>query len=457
MENKVQRAMPTLKKSQLLMYGFGGMFLNTFYLMFLAYYRLFFLTNVLMLDTYVAATINSISVWINVGTMVLAGIIVDSTNLKWGKFRSWVPIGGVMVTIAFPLMFANLGLSTGAAAVMFVVMFAIQSIGYNTLWVAERSLVGPMSRNTADATALATYAQQGSTIGGFIYGLVGTRILAFWGTGPNSYALTGLTFGLFILAGTFLIFFMTKKYDLPSEAKPASAPKAEKVGLGQMLKSIRGPMIPFVVAMILNNCHLGFFMTLLNHFTTYVLNDPEVLGLAVTLGSVASFVGAWISKIMCDRMGKRSAFIWFSLLTGVLYMLIAFIGRTSVPFLILRLCVGASCVVGGMLIPAFANDLADYNEMKGTSNARAFVQALSGTTIRMGTALSTMIASFGLAFVGFQAGMEPTPQVVNGITYMMAFGPAIVCVLSALCFIPYHVDEKELDAYRAEKAAKMAK
>ena len=51
MENKVQRAMPTLKKSQLLMYGFGGMFLNTFYLMFLAYYRLFFLTNVLMLDT----------------------------------------------------------------------------------------------------------------------------------------------------------------------------------------------------------------------------------------------------------------------------------------------------------------------------------------------------------------------------------------------------------------------
>ena len=49
----------------------------------------------------------------------------------------------------------------------------------------------------------------------------------------------------------------------------------------------------------------------------------------------------------------------------------------------------------------------------------------------MGTALSTMIASFGLAFVGFQAGMEPTPQVVNGITYMMAFGPAIVCVLSA--------------------------
>ena len=214
MENKVQRAMPTLKKSQLLMYGFGGMFLNTFYLMFLAYYRLFFLTNVLMLDTYVAATINSISVWINVGTMVLAGIIVDSTNLKWGKFRSWVPIGGVMVTIAFPLMFANLGLSTGAAAVMFVVMFAIQSIGYNTLWVAERSLVGPMSRNTADATALATYAQQGSTIGGFIYGLVGTRILAFWGTGPNSYALTGLTFGLFILAGTFLIFFMTKKYDL---------------------------------------------------------------------------------------------------------------------------------------------------------------------------------------------------------------------------------------------------
>ena len=58
-----------LKKSQILLYGFFGMFLNTFYLMFLAYNRLFYLTNVLQLSTQISAVVNTLSVWGNVVTM----------------------------------------------------------------------------------------------------------------------------------------------------------------------------------------------------------------------------------------------------------------------------------------------------------------------------------------------------------------------------------------------------
>ena len=41
-------------------------------------------------------------------------------------------------------------------------------------------------------------------------------------------------------------------------------------------------------------------------------------------------------------------------------------------------------------------------------------------------------------------------------TALTAFAPAAVCVLSALIFVFYHIDEKELDAWRAEQAAKKA-
>lgn len=259
-----------LKKSQILLYGFFGMFLNTFYLMFLAYNRLFYLTNVLQLSTQISAVVNTLSVWGNVVTMLLAGAIIEKFTFKSGKFRTWTIIGGIVVGIAFTLLFANFGLSQGVAGALFVVMFVIQSIGYNTLWVAERSLVGPMSTTAADANSLAMVAQQGSTLGGLIYGVVNPFIMKAVG---DNYTWTALVYGLFIVLGTLGMFSLTRNFDSGSEPVVA-AQKKEQVK-GGFLKAMTGPTLPFFFAMILNNMHLGFFMTLLAYFTQYVLQDPR--------------------------------------------------------------------------------------------------------------------------------------------------------------------------------------
>ena len=330
-------------------------------------------------------------------------------------------------------------------------MFVIQSIGYNTLWVAERSLVGPMSTTAADANSLAMVAQQGSTLGGLIYGVVNPFIMKAVG---DNYTWTALVYGLFIVLGTLGMFSLTRNFDSGSEPVVA-AQKKEQVK-GGFLKAMTGPTLPFFFAMILNNMHLGFFMTLLAYFTQYVLQDPVILSTAVTAGSVASLIGAWLSKIICDKMGKKRAFVYFSILTGILYMLIAFIGRTSIPFLILRVAIGCFSVVGGMLIPVFANDIADYNLMKYGTDNRAMIQSISGTTIRFGSALSATVCSFALVAIGYDATVQITEKMINSITYLMAFAPAAVCVLSALIFIFYHIDEKELDTWRVERAAQKA-
>ena len=437
-----------LKSSQVIAYGFFGMFLNTFYLMFLAYFRLVYLTNVLQLSTAVAATVNSLATWGNVVTMLLAGILIDRINFKKGKYRTWAVVGGVIMSIVFPLLFSNLGLGQAAAGALFIVLFVAQSIGYNCLWVAERSLVGPLSSSSDDANNLAMAAQQGSTLGGLLFGVVNTPIMTALG---GSCTLTALLYGLFILCGTVGMFFLTKNYDTSAAPAPA-APKQEQAK-GGTLAALTGPVIPFVIAMILNNAHMGFFMTLLAYFTQFVLNAPAILSISVTAGSVAGLIGAWLSKIICSRMGKKKAFVIFSIVTGLMYMMIAWFGSSSIPFLIIRVAIGAFSVVGGMLIPVFANDIADYNVMKYGKDNRAVIQSISGTTIRMGTALATTIASFGLAAVGYSATAEVTPAIISGITNLMAYGPATVCILSALAFIFYKVDEKELDAWRAEKFA----
>lgn len=127
-----------------------------------------------------------------------------------------------------------------------------------------------MSTTAADANSLAMVAQQGSTLGGLIYGVVNPFIMKAVG---DNYTWTALVYGLFIVLGTLGMFSLTRNFDSGSEPVVA-AQKKEQVK-GGFLKAMTGPTLPFFFAMILNNMHLGFFMTLLAYFTQYVLQDPR--------------------------------------------------------------------------------------------------------------------------------------------------------------------------------------
>jgi Na+/melibiose symporter-like transporter len=186
-----------------------------------------------------------------------------------------------------------------------------------------------------------------------------------------------------------------------------------------------------------------------------VLKNPAALGLSITLGSITGFLGALAVRPLCKKFGNKKTYIIATAVTAVLYILVAYIGGTSVPFLILRSAIMFMGSFTGVLLPAFANDIADYNGMQGQTIARAFIQSIAGTTIRLGSVISTMVASFGLAAIGYTKGAQPTAQVLSGITNLMAFGPAIVCIISCICFIWYNIDEKQLDAYRVQKSVEM--
>lgn len=435
-------------------YGLCGMFVNTFYLGYLAFTRLYFLTDVLQLNPYIAATINSATVWINVGTMLLGGIFVDGTNMKWGRYRSWVLIGGIVFSISFPLMFTNFGLPQGVASALFVILFIVQSLGYNCLWVAERALIGSLSSNSDDANGLSMSANQMGSVASLLYGVVHPFISGIFMNFSNSYGWIGLLYGVLVLAGTVGMFLMARNYDLPqAEIQKTNAPKEGKMTLGEMMKSFKGPVIPFFISMCLCNCHVGFFMTIVTHFSTYVLKNPNVVSYAVSLGSAGSLIGVMIAKVYVDRVGKKSAFVWSTIVTGILYILIAYLGGNAIPFLVIRVAINVIGCVSGLVMPTFGIDLADYKVMHGEPGARAFIQSLTGVTIRIGTALSTMVASFGLAIAGYNAAAEPSAAVIKALTNIMAFGPGLVCIASALCFIFYKVDEKELDEFRRKQLA----
>jgi Na+/melibiose symporter-like transporter len=251
---------------------------------------------------------------------------------------------------------------------------------------------------------------------------------------------------------------ITKKYDLPPEEKgqKSDAPKAKKVGFIDMLKTMSGPMIPYFFSQSIAIARDGFFYALLTYFTTYVLNNPMVMGYANTLQSVGGLIGAMFITTVEKTFGRKWGYIYGLFAQAVLFVLIAYFGGTAAGFLIIRTVIAVVTGATGAFAAVQANDIADWQIMHGKADARAFIQSLSGTTVRVGGVLGSMISSFGLAALGYQTGTVPSETVLKGMINLLAWGPSAVCVIAAVIFMFYKIDDKALNEWRAERDAAKA-
>lgn len=106
------------------------------------------------------------------------------------------------------------------------------------------------------------------------------------------------------------------------------------------------------------------------------------------------------------------------------------------------------------LSTAMYTDVVDYGEVKYGVNARAIYFSMYQMSIKIAAICSTGIAGFGLAMVGYQAGMEPTPQVINGINFICLALPVVICAVSILLLLLYNLNDRKMEEIRKTLAEK---
>ncbi len=445
----------TLKFGEIFGYGFGGMFMYGFQLCVTGYFLMYFMTDIAGFSTALAATLNTIIQGLKMATMVFSGAIIDAINFKSGKYRTWVLVAGIGLGIFFPLSFVYFDLPVTVYSVIFIVIYTIHTIFYNVGWTAMRALMSKMGRNNADIISLNVAAQVGGTASSVVYGYVGPAILGItlWAGTKQAYAGASAIFGAMIIVGAILIYNMCKKYDSSAAEVTANAPKQERIGFIQMLKSLRGPMIPYFFSYSFGAAQQGFFSTLLVYYTTYVLNDANAAAVALSVTSLAALVGSFLVPAICKKFNKKAIYLAVQGICAVLYICLALFGRTAFGFIAIRALISFISTAGAILQSAICNDIGDYIEMKGEPAPRAFLQGLAGTTNRVGMLISSMIASFGLAAIGYVAGVAFDAAMISKLIALIAVGPAIVCAIALVIMLFYRVDEKEIAAYNSRKYA----
>jgi GPH family glycoside/pentoside/hexuronide:cation symporter len=433
-------------------YGLGDAASSMYWKIF-GMYLLFFYTDVFGISAAAAGTMFLITrVWDSLFDPVV-GVMADRTESKWGKFRPYL----LWVAIPFGLIgiftFFTPDFSESGKLIYAYVTYSLMMMAYSLINVPYASLLGVMSANGKERTALSSYRMV------FAFG---GSLLALWLIEPlvaffseKSTVQWGWTMAMVVFAAIAILFFwgcfaFTRERIKAMEDKTQSLKNDLKDLLANKPWWIL--LCAGVAALIFNSIRDGAAVYYFKYYVGENVTAPSFLTSSLTLvtlylllGQAANIVGVMAATPIANKIGKRSTFILAMALAGILSLLFYMAGKNDI-ILMLALQILISMCAGCIfpLLWSMYADIADYSEWRSGRRATGLIFSSSSMAQKFGWTIGGATTGWLLGYFGFEANMVQAENTQDGIRLMLSILPAIGAALSALFMVFYPLSEDKL-------------
>ncbi len=152
-----------------LFFGLGTIGRDMFYTM-VSMYILFYITEVRIVSDATLAVMTVLLFILRTFDAFndpLMGLIVDNTKSRFGKFKPWILLGGVLGGVSMVLMFTDLGLTGTMYIVMFGVFYVAWDIFYGLNDIAYWSMMPSLTTDQRVREKIGSFARICANIGMF--------------------------------------------------------------------------------------------------------------------------------------------------------------------------------------------------------------------------------------------------------------------------------------------------
>ncbi len=433
-------------------YGLGDAASSMYWKIF-GMYLLFFYTDVFGISAAAAGTMFLITrVWDSLFDPVV-GVMADRTESKWGKFRPYL----LWVAIPFGLIgiftFFTPDFSESGKLIYAYVTYSLMMMAYSLINVPYASLLGVMSANGKERTALSSYRMV------FAFG---GSLLALWLIEPlvaffseKSTVQWGWTMAMVVFAAIAILFFwgcfaFTRERIKAIEDKTQSLKNDLKDLLANKPWWIL--LCAGVAALIFNSIRDGAAVYYFKYYVGENVTAPSFLTSSLTLvtlylllGQAANIVGVMAATPIANKIGKKSTFILAMALAGILSLLFYMAGKNDI-ILMLALQILISMCAGCIfpLLWSMYADIADYSEWRSGRRATGLIFSSSSMAQKFGWTIGGATTGWLLGYFGFEANMVQAENTQDGIRLMLSILPAIGAALSAIFIMFYPLSEDKL-------------
>ena len=465
------------KIGQRVAYAFGNLGQSAFYNA-LSTYFIVYVTSCLFsgVEKGVAAkligVITSLVVIIRIAEIFidpLLGNIVDNTTTKWGRFRPWQFLGGLvsalLLVVIYTGLFGLVNVNTTWFIVLFVICFVVLDVFYSLRDISYWGMIPALS---SDSHERSTYTALGSFTGSIGYNgitVVVIPIVTYFSwvfTGSHTESQSGWTaFGIIVgllgILTAWSVAFGTKESQstLRSKAQKNGGPLQAFKALFQN-DQLLWVALSYLLYAIANVATTGVLIFLFK----FVLDNQAAYSMTGIIALVAGLVVAPLYPILNKRIPRRYLYIG-----GMTSMIIAYImlGIFSNNMIMVFVALVLFYVPGTMIQMTAILSLTDsieYGQLKNGKRNEAVTLSVRPMLDKIGGAMSNGIVGFiaiAAGMTGDATAADMTAANINTFKTCAFYVPLVLIVLSLLVFMfKVKISEKMHDDIVKQLEAKLA-
>jgi GPH family glycoside/pentoside/hexuronide:cation symporter len=453
-------------------YGSGDMACNLFWALIGTFAAIFY-TDYFKITAIQAATMLLVIRCIDICFDVIIGAMADRVKTKYGRFRPWILYGAIPFCIIGFITFFTPEFNGWIKLLYAYITYAAFMLMYSIVNVPYGALMGVMSANPDERTAISAYRNVLAQVGCFVvYGSTLTFV-EYFSQKYRPQTAFSIVVGIYAVITLFSLLFCFAK--TRERVEPV---REEKNKLSDDLRDLsrNKPWLFLTLAGISMLFFTVIHSSLTAYYAKYYVAVVEITGdrqffhiegsffgksiswetfssLLLSIGAIITIIGTILVKPVVTKYGKRNVWIGCFLLASFASVSFAFIPRTSLGLIVLMQILFTVCIgPTGFIMWSMYADVADDSEVKTGRRATGLVYSSATMAQKLGNTISGSLGLYALGAIGFVANdLNMLQSTKNGIVHIFAWLPLIASALGIIALIFYRLDSKTV----AENAQKL--
>lgn len=418
-------------------YGYGDAASNFVWGMVNSY-LLFFYTDVFGITAAAAGTLFLITRIFDAVNDPLMGIIVDKTKSKHGKTRPYILYLAIPFGILSVITFITPDISVTGKIIYAYITYGVLGIIYTMINIPYGALMPLMTRNSKEKGELNSYRAIGRSVGTIVVASATLPLVNYLGGGNQQLGFP-IVMAIYSVIG-IILFWLTFKNCRENVQPTAKEQKHTdiKKSFVQMFKNKYWLLIS--ANTFLWFIRMGVMNGVMIYYVKYVLEQPGMAPLYLTLLNVANLVGGFFALSILRKYSSRNSSMLMLAIAAVLLASLFFVeGQSMILFSIIFFVANILIGYSDPATLTMLGDTIDYQEWKFGERPEGLLVSSYSFSTKFGVAIGSSLIGYALSWAGYDPSAV-TESAQTMIRTLMLGLPILFTVLQVVVLFFYKLD-----------------
>lgn len=447
--------MNTSSKRNRYMFGLGTIGRDMLYSM-VSMYLLVYLTEILNLP-------NATMWWMTGAFTVLRifdalndpimGFLVDNTHTRFGKFKPWILIGGVIGGILTVLLFTDLGFTGAGYVISFVIIYLVWDLTYGANDIAYWSMLPSLSLDQKEREKMGAFARICANIG--LY-LVVVGILPITNAlGGDKKAWLIFAVAVVLITWAFLSFTLFGVKENRTLYK-----KQESTSLKEMFRVLfkNDQLLFTAISMALFMIGYVTTTTFGVYFFKYAFKNEGMYSVFAGVLGISQLLALIVFPAFSKKFNRKQLYTFATVLVVVGYIVFFFSPMNMIFIGVAGMLLFIGQAFIQLLMLMFLTDTIEYGQLKLGHRNESITFSVQPLINKIGGALASGIVGATLIISGINSAATPEDVTAGGLLIMkiaMLIFPLIAIVAGYLVYrFKFKIDKEMFDKIVADLNAR---